>query len=229
MAYILAIETSTSICSIALHRSSELIGLLESDQQGVHAEQIMLMVVDLLQTAQLDFSDLNAVAVSEGPGSYTGLRIGVSTAKGIAYAQNLPLIAISPLQTLADQVNLKSKEWAVPMMDARRMEVYRIVVDSEGNQVEDLIAEVVDSDSYSSYLEKGKVFFIGDAIEKVKNVLIHPNAVFVSKPTFSAAHYGAKAFDKFEKGEFVDIAYFVPNYLKEFKAVQSRKNPLLSL
>lgn len=229
MAYILAIETSTAICSIALHRSGELIGLLESDQQGVHAERIMLMIEEVLQAAHLDFGDLNAVAVSEGPGSYTGLRIGVSTAKGISFAQNIPLIGISPLRALADQVNLQSGEWVVPMMDARRMEVYRLVMDSQGNQVEDLEPEIVNSDSYKSYLERGKVYFVGDAVEKVRQVLLHPNAVFLSAPSFSAAHYGQIAFESFQKGEFVNLAYFVPNYLKEFKALQSKKNPLLSL
>lgn len=229
MAYILAIETSTAICSIALHRSGELIGLLESDQQGVHAERIILMIEEVLQAAHLDFGDLNAVAVSEGPGSYTGLRIGVSTAKGIAYAQNIPLIAVSPLLALAAQVNLHGREWVVPMMDARRMEVYRVVLDSQGNHVEDLVPEIVDASSYSFYLERGKVYFVGDAVEKVKQVLLHPNAVFLSDTTFSAAHYGQIAFERFQKREFVDVAYFVPNYLKEFKALQSKKNPLLSL
>ena len=229
MAYILAIETSTTVCSIALHRSGELISLLESDQQGVHAERIMLMIEEVLQSAQLAFEDLNAITVSEGPGSYTGLRIGVSTAKGIAYAQNIQLIAISPLQALATQVNLRAQEWVVPMMDARRMEVYRVVIDSLGNQVENLVPEIVDGSSYSFYLEKGKVYFIGDAVEKVRQVLVHPNAVFLSEPVFSSAHFGPLAFQKFQKGEFVDTAYFVPNYLKEFKALQSKKNPLLSL
>ncbi|OYX16598.1 MAG: tRNA (adenosine(37)-N6)-threonylcarbamoyltransferase complex dimerization subunit type 1 TsaB [Algoriphagus sp. 32-45-6] len=229
MAQILAIETSTAVCSIALHRSGELIGLSESGHQGVHAERIMLMIEEVLQAVQLDFGDLDAVAVSEGPGSYTGLRIGVSTAKGISYAQNIPMIAVSPLLSLASQVNLKSGEWVVPMMDARRMEVYRIVVDSRGNQVEDLVPEIVDADSYSFYLENGKVFFVGDAVQKVRQVLVHANAVFLSKPAFSAAHYGYLAFQKYQKEEFVDTAYFVPNYLKEFKALQSKKNPLLSL
>ncbi len=229
MARILSIETSTSICSVAVHHSGRLLSLAEITEPGAHAEQLMQLVVDVVGKASLELSELDGIAVSEGPGSYTGLRIGVSTAKGLAFGLNLPLISINTLQALASAVDAAESELIIPVLDARRMEVYREVFDSNLNSVSKLDSEILEGGAFKNFLEKWKVYFVGDALEKVKRVVQSENALFISDRSFSAAHLGKLAWDKFQKQDFADLAYFVPNYLKEFKALQSKKNPLLSL
>lgn len=229
MARILSIETSTSICSVAVHDSGRLISLSEIIEPGAHAEQLMQLVVDVVGKASLEFSELDAIAVSEGPGSYTGLRIGVSTAKGLAFGLNLPLISINTLQALASAVVAEEGELIIPVLDARRLEVYREVFDSNFISVSRLDSEILEEGAFQNYLEKGRVYFVGDALEKVNTVVQNENAQFISDLTFSAAHLGKLAWSKFQNQDFADIAYFVPNYLKEFKALQSKKNPLLSV
>ncbi len=229
MARILSIETSTSVCSVAVHASGSLLSLVEVTEAGAHAEQLMQLVVDVVGKAGLGLSDLDAIAVSEGPGSYTGLRIGVSTAKGLAFGLNLPLISINTLQALASAVVADEGELIIPVLDARRMEVYREVFDSNFISVSKLDSEILEEGAFQNFLEKGRVYFVGDALEKVKAYVQSENAQFVSDLTFSAAHLGKLAWGKFQNQDFADIAYFVPNYLKEFKALHSKKNPLLSL
>jgi tRNA threonylcarbamoyladenosine biosynthesis protein TsaB len=229
MAKILSIETSTSICSVAVHDSGRLLSLSEITESGAHAELLMKLVVDVVEKAGMELNEMDAIAVSEGPGSYTGLRIGVSTAKGLAFGLNLPLISINTLQALASAVNPEEGALIIPVLDARRMEVYREIFDSNLNSVSKLDSEILVEGAFQNFLEKGRVYFIGDALEKVKTVVSSENAQFVSDLTFSAAHLGKLAFIKFQNQDFADIAYFVPNYLKEFKALQSKKNPLLSL
>jgi tRNA threonylcarbamoyladenosine biosynthesis protein TsaB len=229
MANILSIETSTSICSVAVHDSGILLSLAEITEPGAHAERLMQLGLDVVEKAGLALANLDAIAVSEGPGSYTGLRIGVSTAKGLAFGLNLPLISINTLQALASAVNPEEGALIIPVLDARRMEVYREVFDSNINSVSKLDSEILVEGAFQNFLEKGRVYFIGDALEKVKTVVSSENAQFVSDLTFSAAHLGRLAWGKFQNQDFADIAYFVPNYLKEFKALQSKKNPLLSL
>lgn len=229
MAKILSIETSTSICSVAVHHSGILMSLAEVTESGAHAEQLMQLVLDVLKKANLLLSDLDAIAVSEGPGSYTGLRIGVSTAKGLAFGLSLPLISINTLKALASAVDAADGELIIPVLDARRMEVYREVFDSNLNSVSKLDSEILVEGAFENFLEKGRVYFVGDALGKVKAVVKNENAQFVSDLTFSAFHLGKLAWAKFQRKDFADIAYFVPNYLKEFKALQSTKNPLLSI
>ncbi|MCE7055617.1 tRNA (adenosine(37)-N6)-threonylcarbamoyltransferase complex dimerization subunit type 1 TsaB [Algoriphagus sp. AGSA1] len=228
MAVILSLETSTPICSIALHRSGELLGEKSLDVPGAHSEKLMGMIDDLLKECGLPITDINAIAVSEGPGSYTGLRIGTSVAKGLAFARNIPLVAVSTLAALAYGASLlvEDKGMLVAMLDARRMEVYRQVFDMDLNPINELDSEIIDTNSYFELLKIGKVYFVGDAVKKVSEVITHPNAVFL-EVQISAGYIGSLAFGKFQKGEFADLAYFVPNYLKEFKALQSKKNPLL--
>ncbi len=228
MAIILAIETSTSICSIALQKDGVLIGEMSSDDKGAHSERLMGMVKELLANNDLKVDDLAAVAVSEGPGSYTGLRIGVSTAKGLAFGLGLPLIGVSTLKAMATAVKDKvsSPGTIVAVLDARRMEVYRAIFDFEMSQMGEIESEIIEANSFSDLLESGLVYFVGDAVSKIESEIQHENARFLQIP-LSAEPVGRIAFDKYGKGDFEDLAYFVPNYLKEFKALHSKKNPLL--
>ncbi|GGF51275.1 tRNA (adenosine(37)-N6)-threonylcarbamoyltransferase complex dimerization subunit type 1 TsaB [Echinicola rosea] len=227
MNLILSIETAVSVCSVALHGEKGLIGLLELHQENVHAQKLMPAIKSLLDQAGLESGDLAAVAVSEGPGSYTGLRIGVSTAKGIAYAHQLPLIAVGTLDALASQVlpMVDHGAFVIPMIDARRMEVYSKVFDHEMEEKGGLKPVIIEEGSYGEYLEKGKVYFCGDGSTKVRGLIDHPNARFLSLSN-SAASVGNLAMKKYAQKDFVDIAYFEPNYLKEFRVLKSKKNPL---
>lgn len=229
MARILSIETSTSMCSVAVHDSGRLLSICEIIESGAHAERLMQLVLDVVGKAKLEMGDLDAISVSEGPGSYTGLRIGVSTAKGLAFGLNLPLISINTLQALATAVNPKEGALIIPVLDARRMEVYREVFDSNFNSVAKLDSEILEEGAFENFLKKGRVYFVGDALEKLKPVVSSENATFLTDLTFSATHLGKLAWDKFQRQDFADLAYFVPNYLKEFKALHSKKNPLFSV
>lgn len=229
MVKILSIETSTAVCSVAVHLDGTLAALVEINEPGAHSERLMGLIEEVMEKAAITYIDLDAIAVSEGPGSYTGLRIGVSTAKGLALGLSKPLIAVNTLQALASASPAKPGELIIPVLDARRMEVYREVFDWEGISVSELQAEVLSEDSFQNFLEKGKVYFLGDAVEKVKSIIQNENAVFLDDLTFSAKHLGSIAYSKFRKEEFADVAYLVPNYLKEFKALHSKKNPLLNL
>jgi len=229
MALILSIETSTAVCSVALHEQGKLLSLAELREPGAHAEMLMGLVEEVMGKAGKLFLDVDAFAVSEGPGSYTGLRIGVSTAKGLAFALNKPLIGINTLLAMAAGCPLEKGAQVVAVLDARRMEVY---TQTFGEQLElktPIEALILEEGVFGSTLEQGKVFFIGDAVEKVKRVVNHPNAVFLSETDYplSAKAMGGLAFEKFQRQAFEDLAYFVPNYLKEFKALQSTKNPLI--
>jgi tRNA threonylcarbamoyladenosine biosynthesis protein TsaB len=231
MARILSIETSTSICSVAIHEQGELLALAEIMEPGAHAEKLVSLVDAALKQANLRLVDLAAVAVSQGPGSYTGLRIGVSTAKGIAYALDIPLIGINTLQAMAASQSIAEGEYVVAVLDARRKEVYTQTFGDSLQQLSPIEAVVLEEGVFGSVLEKGKVYFVGDGVEKVKEEVQHVNALFVEdwESSLSAKNMGQIAFEKFARQEWEDLAYFVPNYLKEFKALQSTKNPLLKL
>lgn len=230
MTSILSIETSTSVCSVALHRGEELLGVKSINGAGLHAAKLMGLISELLEVHAIEAGMISAVAVSEGPGSYTGLRIGVSTAKGLAYAWDVPLIGISTLKAMAKaaQSRVANTEscYIVPVLDARRMEVYREIFNSALISQVELDAEVIDETSFKELLDKSSVYFVGDAVEKMKTVISHPNAHFLEIEV-SAEPIGVLAYSKFLANDFEDIAYFVPNYLKEFKALHSKKNPLL--
>ena len=231
MARILSIETSTSICSVAIHEQGELLALAEIMEPGAHAEKLVSLVDAALKQANLRLVDLAAVAVSEGPGSYTGLRIGVSTAKGIAFALDIPLIGINTLQAMAASQSIAEGEYVVAVLDARRKEVYTQSFGDSLQQLSPIEAVVLEEGVFGSVLEKGKVYFVGDGVEKVKEEVQHVNAQFVEnwESSLSAKNMGVLASEKHYRQEWEDLAYFVPNYLKEFKALQSTKNPLLKL
>ena len=215
MPIILNIETATKNCSVALAKNGKKIACKEiAEQNFSHAEKLHVFIEELLSENQLHFSDLSAIAVSQGPGSYTGLRIGVSSAKGFCYALNLPLIAIDTLQLLARQIQI-DKGIIISMIDARRMEVFTALYDKNYIQIRNAQAEIIDESSYSQIVET--IHLVGDGTEKFKNTLIDDRFVFHSDVIFpSASEMCQISFDKFQKSDFVDVAYFEPYYLKDF-------------
>lgn len=219
MGIILNIETATKNCSVSVSDGTKQLALRELNEgKFSHAEKLHSFIVEVLDAAGLSMKDLNAVAVSKGPGSYTGLRIGVSTAKGICFALDIPLISVSTLKCLALQIQDKECDFVVPLLDARRMEVYSAVFDNVHTQVRDTDAEIIDENSFKELLEKGKVCFLGDGAEKCKETIGHNNAVFVDDRFPSAQEMAIMANEKYEKAEFENLAYFEPFYLKDFVA-----------
>jgi tRNA threonylcarbamoyladenosine biosynthesis protein TsaB len=227
MATILNIETATKVCSVALSLNGEIVQLQESREKNSHSATITLFIEEVMNTAGIPFSGLDAVAVSMGPGSYTGLRIGVSTAKGICYALDKPLIAISTLQAMAaGMINLTQithkdarmqSSLFCPMIDARRMEVYNALYDKELNTIRATQAEIISGDSFQEQMEKQQVVFAGDGAEKCKIFLgQHPNALFLDEFFPSSAFMHKISEKKYQAGEFESVAYFEPFYLKDF-------------
>lgn len=225
MAKILNLETATTNCSVSVSVGGEVISLLEENSANYsHAEQLHVFIDKALKNASFSFSDLDAVAVSKGPGSYTGLRIGVSAAKGLCYALNLPLISIATLKSMANQLNLKKDEVAIPVLDARRMEVYAAVYDNKLKAIRETRAEVIDENSFKEYSEAKKVHVFGSGAEKCAEVLSgHQNFVFLNGIVPSAKEMAKLSFEKYETNDFEDVAYFEPYYLKDF-ILQKKKN-----
>jgi len=216
MSHILCIETATTNCSVSVCNNGKLLALVEDNGKNYsHAERLHTSIQKVLQKANLNKSQLNAIAVSKGPGSYTGLRIGVSAAKGLCYALDLPLIALPTLHVLAQQVQQET-DYIIPMLDARRMEVYAAVFDANYNSIRETKAEILSETSYSNYLDQGKVAFIGNGVEKFAAVCQHPNAVFIADKLPSAREMCAPATEKFFQNDFENLAYFEPFYLKDF-------------
>lgn len=183
--------------------------------QYSHAESLHVFIDELFTSANILPSSIDAVAVSKGPGSYTGLRIGVSAAKGLCFALDKPLISISTLETLSHQIDCIEGR-IVTMLDARRMEVYSAVFDSKHNQIKEIKAEILDENSFSEHLSEVKVYFIGTGVEKAKTIITHSNAIFIDKKLPSAKYMGKLAYRKFIANHFEDVAYFEPYYLKDF-------------
>lgn len=219
MALILAIETTTKNCSVALFNKGILLQLKEeySDSYS-HAENLTLFINEVLIKENSSINKLDAIAVSKGPGSYTGLRIGTSTAKGLCYSSGIPLIAISTLKAMALGVSGNQEyDFYCPMIDARRMEVFAAIFDDENNQVRDIMADVVDANIYKEYLDK-KVLFFGDGAMKCQEMIKHKNATYLEGIFPSAKNMGILLNQKFENKDFEDVAYFEPFYLKDFVA-----------
>jgi len=221
VSYILQIETSTTNCSVAISEDGKTIAIKEISDGYSHAENLHVFIKEILVSSGLLYSDLHAVAVSKGPGSYTGLRIGVSTAKGLCFALNIPLLAIETLEVLAHQVKVE-KGFVVPMIDARRMEAYTKVFDVKYKSVREIKAEILDATSFSEFLVKDKVVFVGNKTEKTQEVIQHNNAQFLESFP-SANEMSALAFDKFKKNDIEDVAYFEPYYLKDFLVTPAKK------
>ena len=217
MAIILNLETATKNCSVGLAKDGVTFALKEFAGEGyTHAEKLHVFIEEVLKEAGLDFKDLNAIAVSMGPGSYTGLRIGVSAAKGLCYALNIPLLAIDTLELLARKIVVDSGV-IIPMIDARRMEAYTAIFDAEYNKVRETKAEVI-GDSFFDNVA-GTIHLVGDGAAKYHEVLpagkfvYHENAIYPS-----AAEMAVLSFNKYKKSDTVDVAYFEPFYLKDFIA-----------
>lgn len=217
---ILHIETSTNICSIAISENGQCI-FTKSDSEGMnHAALLSVFIAEAMEFLKSVSKNPDAVAVSSGPGSYTGLRIGVSTAKGLCYGLDIPLIAVSTLEILTANALLTAEAATntlfCPMIDARRMEVYAAFYNQEGIIQREISADIIDENSYSAILENHSVYFFGNGAEKCKTTLTHPNAKFIDGMYPLAQNMIALAEKAYAEKKFVDVAYFEPFYLKEF-------------
>ncbi len=223
---ILSIETSTKACSVALQNQGELLAESTLYVDKSHSEKLALLIKDLLRYAEIEPKDLMAVAISSGPGSYTGLRIGTSTAKGLCYALNIPLIAINTLEAMAKGVAEYITEDDIllcPMLDARRMEVYCMLTDKELTIIKKTAAKIIDEHSYSEELKENKIVFFGNGATKCEPIIgNNDNAIFINSQAINAVNVGDLAWKKFEQQDFEDLAYFEPEYLKEFVAIKPK-------
>lgn len=193
----------------------------DNDLNYSHAERLHPFIAEILEEAELKPGDLNAIAVSKGPGSYTGLRIGVSAAKGLCFALDKPLIAIPSLEILAHQITA-DEGVIIPLLDARRMEVFSAIYKSSFKLKRKTKAEIIEESSFESYLNVGPVYFIGNGVSKTKETIHHPNAIFTEDKLPSAREMSAIAFKKFRNKKFEDVAYFEPYYLKDFIAIKPK-------
>ena len=222
---ILQIETATTSCSVALAHGGKLLAVRQINERNIHAEVITKFIDELIAETGTTYAGLDAIAVSCGPGSYTGLRIGISTAKGLCFALDKPLIAIETLESMAygvihsNNIELEPGTLLCPMIDARRMEVYTAMFDERGGRIKETSAEIIDENSFADLLKGNRILFFGDGALKCKTLLgSNPQAVFLGDFENSAAHLTQKAEEKFQKQEFEDVAYFEPFYLKDFIA-----------
>jgi tRNA threonylcarbamoyladenosine biosynthesis protein TsaB len=216
---ILLIESATSVCSVALSDKGRIIAFRELDEPNRHAEKLTVFCDEIVKEAGISFGQLDAVAVSMGPGSYTGLRIGVSAAKGICYALDKPLIAVGTLESMAFGMKQEALagELLCPMIDARRMEVYCALYDHEANEVQEVAPLILDENSFANILQEKKIIFSGDGMPKAKELLSRfPNASFTSAGLCSAKNLALPAERKLAAKQFEDVAYFEPFYLKTF-------------
>ena len=222
---ILCLETATPVCSVALNEACCTLALRETEGQNAHSEKITNFIREAMETAKIDYRQLDAVAVSKGPGSYTGLRIGVSTAKGICYAADLPLMAIDTLEAMAygmkEKLNsqIAENDLLIPMIDARRMEVYAAIFDAKLNKIQDTAALVIDENSFEELQKDHHLWLFGDGAPKLKKVFENQTNISIIegfKP--SAAFMRPLAEKALREQDFVDVAYFEPFYLKDFVA-----------
>lgn len=231
MSCILNIETATNVCSVAVSLDGKILFEKEDTTGPSHAALLGVFVAEALDVVRKNNCRPDAVAVSCGPGSYTGLRIGVSEAKGLCYGFGVPLIAVRSLLVMAKKVldtqaGIKSEDLLCPMIDARRMEVYAAIYNSQLGTVRETAADIVDADSYETFLNDNSVFFFGNGADKCKDVLTHHNAVFIDGVYPSAKYMVQLSQQAFNNKEFVDVAYFEPFYLKDFVATTPKKNIL---
>jgi tRNA threonylcarbamoyladenosine biosynthesis protein TsaB len=223
MALLLCLETSTKACSVALGLNGKVIAVKESmEEKHSHAENLTLYIQNVLKEKNSSLQNLDAIAVSMGPGSFTGLRIGVSTAKGLCYALNKPLIAVKTLEAMAaDCINTlttanRHQSLFCPMIDARRLEVYCALFNEKGDEIKKTAAELIDENSFSDFLPDNKILFFGDGATKCKNLISHPNALFLDDIHPTAQSMVVIAEKYFSEKKFEDVAYFEPFYLKDF-------------
>jgi len=221
VSYILNIESSTTNCSISLANNGELISIRELNEKNYsHSTKLHSFIEEVLKNSNITVNKLSAIAVSSGPGSYTGLRIGVSAAKGLCYALQIPLISVPTLKVLARQINIQREDLIIPVMDARRDEVYSAVYNSEYELVRNIFPEIIDSESFIELAKENKLYFIGNGQEKCERLIRkNSNLIFSNYDTFpSSKEMVLISYEKFKKLKFEDVAYFEPDYLKKFKA-----------
>ena len=223
---LLCIETSGKNCSVALFEGLQLVSIREvHTEQFSHSENLHVFIEQVLKESKLQPKAIKAIAISAGPGSYTGLRIGVATAKGLCYGWDIPLIALPTLRILAEQVTYEFTdiEYIIPMIDARRMEVFTAVYSHDFSPILGERAEILTESTFDTYLNKGKTIFLGDGITKFQAICKHKNAYFWENKFPSAKQMGRLALEKYQAQAFEDIAYFEPFYLKEVYLVKSNK------
>ncbi len=229
MGLILNIETATTVCSVNLAKDGVIISERESREDKSHASLLTIFIEQILNEQHLNVSDLDAIAVSKGPGSYTGLRIGVSAAKGLCYGGNVPLIAINTLNSLAAFANTNamkgnsSNYYLCPMIDARRMEVYTAVFDQSMKELQATNAAIIDEQSFAKLLEKNQVYFFGNGADKCRDLITHKHAHFIADIESTAQGMVHQAELALNNKQFEDVAYFEPYYLKDFIATTPKK------
>jgi tRNA threonylcarbamoyladenosine biosynthesis protein TsaB len=224
MALILSLETSTDVCSVALHQNGALVKETIVHESQAHASRLAPIIEEIFALASLSIDDLSAVAVTAGPGSYTGLRIGTSTAKGICYALQIPLISVGTLNVIAKRTIPYRNENSLlcPMIDARRMEVYCQIFNGDLSPLTEVEAKVIDTESFDELLKTHQVFFSGNGAPKCKTVIKSHHAVFLDNIYPTASELGFIANAKFDEQQFEDLATFEPFYLKQFEAKKSK-------
>jgi len=223
LAIILNIETSTKNCSVSIADSGKIIAFKELNNGNYsHAEVLHPFIENILKEGNVSKSEINAIAVSKGPGSYTGLRIGVSAAKGLSFALNVPLISIDTLTSLSFAASIDCGV-IVPMLDARRMEVYAAIFDKQHKKIREIKAEIIVETSFSDELDRGKVYFLGDGAHKCKKIITHKNAIFIDDKFPSSKEMAILSYDKYKKGDIENVAYFEPFYLKNFIVIPEKK------
>lgn len=223
MSIILNIETTTKNCSVSIAEKGEILAIKELNNGNYsHAEVLHPFILDVLKEANLTSDKIDAVAVSKGPGSYTGLRIGVSAAKGLCFALDKPLISIDTLTSLSFSITIE-EGIIVPMLDARRLEVYASVFNEKHQKIREIKAEIIDENSFCEYLERSKVYFLGDGSQKCKEIITHKNAIFIDAKFPSAQEMAKLSYDKYKISDIENVAYFEPFYLKDFIVIPEKK------
>lgn len=225
MSLILQLETSTSVCSVSLSKEAEIISFREESEGRNHAALLTILIEKVLKDAKCHVKDLSAIAVSKGPGSYTGLRIGVSVAKGMSYALSIPLISVDTLKMMANGYLIQNPDLQpmpdvllVPMIDARRMEVYSAIFTTKLEEARPVKAEIIDENSFQNEREKNQLVFFGDGAAKCSEVLTKERLTVDNNYTVSSRDMTSIAFEKYKLEDFEDVAYFEPFYLKDFIA-----------
>jgi tRNA threonylcarbamoyladenosine biosynthesis protein TsaB len=226
LAYLLHIESSSTVCSVAISNDDKLIAIKEINNGYTHAENLHVYIEQLLKETSLQAKDLHAISVSSGPGSYTGLRIGFSAAKGLAYALQIPIITIDTLKAISVFAinNINKDAFYCPLLDARRMEVYTAIYDSKLNETLSVRALVLNEESIQVFNQTKDIYFFGDGMPKAKALLqTLPNTYFIDDVTASASSMIELAFQKYTAHDFANVAYVEPNYLKEFFFTTAKK------
>ena len=221
---LLFIETATEVCSVALSKGEEIVASVSSNKGNSHTEHLFPFIEEVLAKSKYKITEIGGVVLSIGPGSYTGLRIGASAAKGICYALNVPLIGISTLQSIVfgakNQQNIEQNALFSPMIDARRMEVFTALFDANGEAITDVEAKIIDENSFVFELNHNAIYFCGNGMQKSQSVLQHPNAQFINAPIM-ASNMLHPALEKYKNKQFEVVAYFEPLYFKEYIAKKS--------